>query len=179
MSRGDLEQLRELLLGKVVAQVENPDPDVREGGICKIIVRKEHGDLRRGTQFTLQATDMGWWIDRVQTVQWGPDGGWYETWESIPQVVENLIEHMLSEALEDWEGLYDRSPLTAQDDPWTRRMGFKCGHTGREWWFSMRALKAFEAESGIRLNMPEHRDRFAEVIGIEMRMPKLEDMGET
>jgi hypothetical protein len=177
MSRGDLDQLRELLVGNVVARVEAPDPDVREGGICKIITRAQHGDMRKGIQFTLQATDMGWWIDRVQSVQWGPDGGWVVTWESIPQVVENMIEHILSEAMDGWEGLYERSPFTAHDDPWTRRMGFRCEHTGKEWWFSLKALKAFSAETGIHLNDPDHREQFATFVGINHQIPKPGEMG--
>jgi expansin (peptidoglycan-binding protein) len=58
----------------------------------------------------------------------------------VGYMLDAITEHVL--ALEN-EKVPEENPdyLEAVDDPFTRRLGFRCRETGTEWWTSLTALK--------------------------------------
>ena len=52
-----------------------------------------------------------------------------------------FLDHMLESIQAHVSGWGNMSILESIDDPMTRRLGFRCQKTGREWWVGLSAIK--------------------------------------
>jgi hypothetical protein len=174
MGSKELEQLRDLLVGATVDRIDPPDKGVTEA-IAKFTVHKG----ARRHEFHLHATDLGWWIGEHESVTTDPDGSEVRTYIGFYKMVDQMVNHLISDAMADHLDEPGDAPLfVALDDSKTRRVGFRCKVTGKEWWISISQVGDLDSAPHIRelLNTPTGRDKLADFIGTHVRLPKPEEV---
>jgi hypothetical protein len=167
-----LDKFRDLLVGAVVVAVDDPDEGVTEA-IARFVVRK--GAEKH--EFHLHATDLGWWVGGHQSTLTGPEGHEITNWPDFSNLIDAITDHLVGDHLDDWEDS-EVSSLEPLADPRSRRIGFRCKVTGKDWWASISTASGFVAVPHIKdaLTKPEGREAVADFLGIYHRLPNPEEL---
>lgn len=137
--------------------VEDTGPDV-DAGIARFTVRRGK-DLVR---FCLSATDLGSWTSQVSRVRRDkPD-----VLADADEMLELVADHAIY-VLKD--GACAQS-FEAVDDVRERTVGFRCLHTGREWWTGLTSLRT--SSHARDMLTPEQRQSVGAHIGAWGFVPK-------